>query len=693
MAIVIQNYAIMISSNYFCCLVITLLTSSSDIRSSSVDGASSSAHLIVALPLQHGNESLSASWERGQEILSGAQLQNDILTQDKQFVTTKVDTRKCGDDNFNYLVQLINSTTTNKNVSLLGVVGMFCPFRVQLLLQLPVQNATVLELAIKPAYKWEWPESDQVSKMVNALLEFFTDLEWRKIGIITEVKPDITYFSQLAEELYKRSTQIPNTKITVYHYGKTLTDGNFNLPRIILISLTAKSATELLCNAYNSNLTWPKHVWVLHSYQLEDFELSKPNMSCALPLALENVLLFREDFQSMSGMSAQQNNVYSIWLHDAVWSTAAAIVERFQNKPLIQASSNVTHIPTRMQISIIHIRDSNTTMIARYSNELVFVDETFKTSAPSDELAEVYGGGSLAYTVSLATMICLGLIGTSVLLLGFIYFRQEPEIKSTSFSLSLLVFLGCYLTLIYLSLNLHLHYPGPNKALAVLCFSLHLLSGLGIPSALILATIAVKMLRIYHIFTKHSPKKLSRAWSDAFLLMYVMLILSPMILVYIIWVFVDPYTGFLQHVTDLDVIVVEKGCTSDYLTIWQAILVLYIVTLFLTLLVLAIMMRKIQHAHFKDTKKINILVLCLFLDLFLTLVIWRVLYTIVKIHIADILLHLGHHAFIILCQGFLFTPKILPPFFRRIKNSRKTVETETTDSHSTNKILIKASSR
>ena len=693
--IIVYHYTnywyIVISRKYFCCLVITLVTSS-DIRSSSVDGASNSAHLIIALPLQHGNE-LSASWERGQEILSGAQLQNNnsgILTQDKQFVTTKIDTRKCGDDNFNYLVQLINSTTANQNVGLLGVVGMFCPFRVQVLLQLPVQNAAVLELAINPAHKREWPETEQVSKMVSALLEFFTDLEWRKIGIITEVA-HITYFSQLAEELYKRSTQIPNMQITVYHYAKTLTDGDFNLPRIILISLSTKSAIELLCDAYNSNLTWPKHVWMLHSYQLEDFEFSKPNTLCALPLALENVLLFREDFQSVFGMSAQQNNVYSTWLHNAILSTAAAIAERFQNKPFVQPSSNVTHIPTQMQVGIIHIRDSNYTIIAQYSNELVFIDETFKTSAPSDELAEVYGGRSLAYTVSLATMICLGLIATSVLLLGFIYFRHEPEIKSTSFSLSLLVFLGCYLTLIYLSLNLHLHHPGPNKALAVLCFSLHLLSGLGIPSALILATLAVKMLRIYHIFTKHSPKKLSRAWSDAFLLMYVMLILSPMVLVYIIWVFVDPYTGFLQHVTDLDIIVVEKGCTSTYLTIWQAILVLYTVTLFSTLLVLAIMMRKIQHAHFKDTKKINILVLCLFLDLFLTLVTWRVLYTIVKIHIADTLLHLGHHAFIMLCQGVLFAPKILPPLFRLIKNGRKTVEKETTDSHSTNKTLIKAS--
>ena len=290
-----------------------LLTSSSDVHSSSMEGPGASifnsAHLIIALPLQNGNE-FSTSWERGQEILSGIQLpiasNNSNSTWNKIFVTKLVDMGKCGNDNFNYLIELINSAT-NQNVSLLGIVGMFCPFRVQLLLQLPIQNPTI-ELAIKSAYNRQWPESEQVSKMVSALLEFFTDLEWRKIGVITEMASDITYFSQLAEELYERSTQIPNNmKITVHHYQKTLTDGNFNLPRIILISLRAKSAIELLCNAYNSNLTWPKHVWMIHSYQLEDFEFSKPNASlCTLPLALENVLLFREGFQCNARISAQQ---------------------------------------------------------------------------------------------------------------------------------------------------------------------------------------------------------------------------------------------------------------------------------------------------------------------------------------------------------------------------------------------------
>ena len=683
----------MISSNYFCCLVIVLITS---ITSTEVSALSeeTTLHLLVALPLQHDSES-SASWERGREILSGAQIainnNPDILTQDIKLHVTKVDTRKCSDDNFNYLVQLIN-TTTNQKVSLLGIVGIFCPFRVQILLQLPLQKDT-LELAVKPAYRMDWSKLEQVSKMVKALLEFFTNLKWRKIGIITEAT-DITFFSQLAEELYKKSTQVPNVTLTVFHYRKTLiTGGNFNLPRIILVSLSAKSTIELLCNAYNENLTWPKHVWMLHSYQLEDFQ---SNTSCTLPLALENVLMFREDFQSMSRLSLSpvpQNNIYSVWLHDAIWSTVAKMNEILQNKPLQASSGNASNIPSRMQINVVHIRNFSESIVAQYSNnELVFIDETFKTRAPSNELTEVYGGGSSAYMFTLAAMICLMLIATSILLVGFIYFRQEPEIKSTSFSLSLLVFLGCYLTLIYLCLNLHLHQPGPNETLSVLCFTLHLFSGLGIPSALILATLAVKMLRIYHIFTKHTPKKLSRMWSDYFLLLYVMLILSPMILIYIIWAFLDPYTGFLQRNTDLNIVVIEKGCTSAHLTVWQSILVLYIVTLFLILLVLTVMMRKIQHTHFKDTKKINILVPCLFLDLFLSLITWRVLYTRVKIYLADILAHLGHHMFILLCLAFLFAPKILPPLFRSIKESSKTLETETTDSRSTtNKIIIKAS--
>ena len=102
--------------------------------------------------------------------------------------------------------QLINSTT-NQNVSLLGIIGMFCPFRVQLLLQLPP-------------------------------------------------------------------------------------------PRIILVSLSAKSVLELLHNACNNRLTWPKHVWILHSYQLEDFkQQADTSCTCTLSLALENVLLFREDFR------------------------------------------------------------------------------------------------------------------------------------------------------------------------------------------------------------------------------------------------------------------------------------------------------------------------------------------------------------------------------------------------------------
>ena len=661
------------SANHFyckvCCLVIISITISSYDTNALTE--QKSMHLLVVLPLSQDGNELTASWERGKEILLGAAIaleainnNSDIISGHKPLNVTLVDTGKCSDDNFNYIIQLINSIS-DQNVIVLGIVGMFCPFKLQHILKPPLQKET-FHLALHPLYRTEcWSKFEEGSVMVKALEEFFIQLKWRKFGIITEAGD--TFFSYLAEEVYRDLAHNLNVTISVHQHDKYIENvGNHNLPRILLVSVGAKSAVDLLCNAYQNNLTWPKYVWIFHSYQLEDFQ---SNSTCSLSKALENVLLFREEFQSFYGLSSQYN-AYSVWLHDAILSVAIGLSELVQLE-----AGNTSHMSVKSQIHVVQVRNFTESIVAVYSNKLVFLEEMFKTRAPSDERAEAYEGGSLVYTFILAGMISLGCIFTTLMLTGYIYFRHEPEVKSTSFSLSLLVFFGCYLTLIYLSLNLHLQQPSPNEELSVLCFALHLFSGLGIPSALILATVAVKMIRVYYIFNKQTPKKLSQKCSDFFLFLYVMLMLTPMLLVYIIWTLLDPYTGFYQHIdlADLDMTVVQKGCTSAHLTLWQSILVLYTVSLFFMLLILALMMRKIQHKHFKDTKKVNILIICLFLDLFLTLVTWRVLYGIVKVHVADILLHIGHHVFCVK-HSFLHQRSFLLTFVvvgKKLTNGRK----------------------
>ena len=290
----------------------------------------------------------------------------------------------------------------------------------------------------------------------------------------------------------------------------------------------------------------------------------------------------------------------------------------------------------------------------------------FIVNAPSDKLLRVFEGATSTYTATFTIEIIGGFVFVTIMLFGYSFFRQEPEIKSTSFSLSLLVFLGCYLLLIYLSILLYFHQPWATSSqiLDGLCISLNWFSGLGVPNGLILVTSLVKILRIYYIFNKNTATALSKTCSDTYLATYVILIVSPMIFLHTIWTITDPYLGFLKITAELDTIQYQKQCKSTYTMLWYSLLTVYMIIIFLILLVVAIKMRKIQLSHFKDTKKVITLVSCYFIDLILTLACWRVLYTAVNAYLVAIVIHIGHFTAIVLCQLLLFAPKVFPPVIR-----------------------------
>ena len=111
---------------------------------------------------------------------------------------------------------------------------------------------------------------------------------------------------------------------------------------------------------------------------------------------------------------------------------------------------------------------------------------------------------------------------TTVFIL-YIIFRKEKEIKATSVTISMCMFLGCYILVLYLPLLLF----SENS------FSCHLLAWLsfiGIPFLLIMATLFAKMLRVYLIFSDPISYK-QKIFSDRFLLLYIVLFVSPNFLV------------------------------------------------------------------------------------------------------------------------------------------------------------------
>ena len=81
---------------------------------------------------------------------------------------------------------------------------------------------------------------------------------------------------------------------------------------------------------------------------------------------------------------------------------------------------------------------------------IIFLNKQIKGVVISDEFAMRFEGSSTGYTVIFSIEIVIGGVFVTIMLMGYVYFRNELEVKSTSFMLSLLIFLGCYINLIFL---------------------------------------------------------------------------------------------------------------------------------------------------------------------------------------------------------------------------------------------------
>ena len=268
------------------------------------------------------------------------------------------------------------------------------------------------------------------------------------------------------------------------------------------------------------------------------------------------------------------------------------------------------------------------------------------------------------YTVIFSIEVVIGFVFVTIMLMGYVYFCNEPEVKSTSFMFSLLIFLGCYLNLTFLLFLLCFHQPVmiSEDTLNAICGIFPWISGLGISIALIIAAVLVKLARVYHIFNRVTAKPMGKQSSDIVLAGYVLLILLPMIIILMSWMIADRFKITYQPSSQIGF--TQKQCLSNHLIVWLPLLVLYVVLLFLVLATVAIRTRKIHQKNFKDTKKVNMFIFCLFFDILLSLSFWWLLEnlgTSVPFYIAAIPLHLGHFGIVLLCQMLLIAPKLVTP--------------------------------
>ena len=641
-------------------------------------------HILLILPLQDVKEP-SAGWERGHEILPGAQIAAEMInnssTIEYQLQLIPVDSGRCENSisQFAFLPQLINSTF-NQDLNIQAAIGFLCHNEFQVMLDSPSSISSIITKQLKMA---------QPVMLINTLLSFMQYMEWTGIGIMTELGLNDFFYFNTAEAIAKTIKGNLNVTISkIIQIPSIVYKIDYDLPKVLFLSVSPSMLVKVLCSAYKRDLLWPNHVWILHGYRLIDFQ-TDTTFSCNISRALEGAIVINEELTPVDNIERYNSfynmyveklldhsklknitlhpNMYAYVAYDLVWEIALTLSLRQKINGTVpyqqqrNSKMNIIQIKAKGYNSVIE------SLIATYSphsGELNICDKEFKSTAPSDRLPLVILGVPPAYTVIFSIIsVMVFVIETSVLIV-YICFRKEPEIKSTSFSLSLLMFIGCYLCNIYTPVVLYFQQPfiGHLEMEDGLCHVRLWLSSTGL--YFIEVTLLVKLLRVYRIFFRYKAKPIGRECSDIFLACYVLIILSPSIIIHVLWSLLDSY-GFILVQTPMQTYIKSCGPVKP---VWTILLIVYGNSISIALVTVAIKTRKIRHKQFKDSRKVNIYLFCFTFVSAMTFGYWFLLdrSNTYEYYLSFIPVHIGLSLMVLLCQFLLFVPKVFPPFQRYI---------------------------
>ena len=687
--------------------------------------------LLVMLNLRtHQEDSAwTPRWDRGLELLPAAQVAVERINQDPTILPrynlelTELDTGTC-DQGYpsGALFQFVSEIAQEKQ-TLVGVVGAFCTTLAKAVALVAERSGTnLLQILISPSpalhdrvrYPHLFhiiPSSVVYGEAVCSLVEQFG---WTRVGVVSDNSMEHSYPALVSvlggNVAFYPFRGAPSLLRTLQRCGE----------RVVILSVGLEEAAEVLCLAYKQSLIWPqlKHTWIVYEHQVEDFFHAMNTCdSDTMRSALEGVFLiqyqlstndsnkvivsrqtYREYYddyhQRLSHFAAQHNislnpNFYCNALHDSVWATAIALNASLQaiktgtaekirnlNNTVLETANNELSIvsftgalgnvdfdnngESEVAVKIFQIRNGTGELYTVISDRQC--NETTIGRSQDDEIPRIYNLQSATITAVLLTIEAVLIILTTVILILFLYYRNAPEIKATSPYLSLIMFLGCYFLFargVIEATYFYIIHDG-----VFFCSSETWSTDIGFH--LVFAPLIMKMLRVYRIFTHFG--KLGKRWSDGVLFVGVLTI----VVASIIFLTVLQVVGG-SKTSRIEILVTPEG-SFPYYEVVQACIPLNIIAralfefesslFYITVVVLAILTRKIRRQHFKDTKKVNMFI---YLDLLIFCILFSLLAIITNREAQVYLRFVASNSTAILCQVFLFLPKVLPPLLRHLK--------------------------
>ena len=501
----------------------------------------------------------------------------------------------------------------------------------------------------------------------------------------------------------------------------------FSGTKIIYILLPPIETTQLICRAYDYGLRWLDYGWIVPDVSLEDVLSLNSSGDCD-PNAVEGIFSFHmtneANISEVETMKTYNNcpeesatlevlpsNIYANTIYDSILATALSLNQTFDEvrEYLAGQSSNsytqsyklevqkrvsqiigenfvnVSFVGTLGEVTLnrseviteTHIviyqnnGDGSLKKLAEYNPHTNTTNfENYSTShIPNDTimLSRVYILPPLVMEVVLMTGIVLFSLLTLLNMILYIYYRNSPEMKATSVKLSMMIYLSSFA--MYFGCGMDTYWninKVADNEYGMACLIIVWPVYLG--GDTILATFLVKICRVHRIFKNLFEKV--KFCSDCILFLLIILIVFVKVVCLAVWTAVDrlviidvetyhpegkpPYYEVSQH------------CYSDYTYIWVSILLVYAVPLGGVLAFMAFKTRKIKRKDFKDTKKINALMVSWFYAITILVPLWGILRSTGNAQMSKILITLLLLLLPVSCQLYLFCPKTLPPLERSL---------------------------
>ena len=599
----------------------------------------------------------------------------------------------------------INLTFYQSSKQVVAICGFLSPKIVSILSRLAKQQGLLITT---PAQSFVTVSEDIVAlysphAMATALLHFVHRMDWNRVGLISQNTD--SYFFRVTEKLLqmsKKSSVVISPYVEVFHLESAIQDivTVTQSSRVIIVNLNAEKAIQLLCMIHANKLVWPNYAWIFHSYKIEHI-LSRP-ANCTLEEAINGIFMIEGQlppeflklygrslpFQflpTVSTLSLDYNATFSpdplaIIMYDLIWQTAIALNDTCHHSSdchTHQMDPLVPYVGSDVwSINMFHVRGQSWlsigTVYGNSSATSILLNESIVDTVTLNELKVVsIDDPILGYSIAVAVIIIALAAYITFMLILYVLLRKQPEVKASSFSLSLFIFIGCYFVLLNSSILTFFSSPSFNSLSTsykdAVCSALQWTSVPTLWLPFMLSILLTRMIRIYYIFNR-AQKNVKQLCSDWIVMGYMLLILSPIIVINITWSIIDRYHIVIEYKIQNGYMHLLKDCDSNHNRVWFGILGAYLIALILALAVAAVMTRKVRLQHFKDTKKVNVLVFVLCMDF--TLISYWALFRALKFqrYFVSTLLYVVIFVLIISFQSLLFLPKVFPPLWRIYQN-------------------------